>query len=68
VVSRSSHMHGDWPLVRALIAPGMWLERLTTAEPAPDQIEVAQAAMQAALEAEEEEAGSPSTTLGTGGE
>ena len=67
-LTRLAGKHGDWPLVRALIAPGMWLERLTTAEPAPDQIEVAQAAMQAALEAEEEEAGSPSTTLGTGGE
>jgi len=51
-LTRLAGRYGDALIVRALIAPGMWLERLTTAEPTPDQIEVAQAAMQAALDAE----------------
>lgn len=51
-LTRLAGSHGDSLIVRALIAPGMWLERLTTAEPGPDQIEVAQRAMEAALEAE----------------
>jgi uncharacterized protein YqhQ len=57
-LTRLAGKYGDSLAVRALIAPGMWLERLTTAEPTPDQIEVAQAAMQAALEAEGVEGGS----------
>lgn len=51
-LTRLAGRHGDSLIVRALIAPGMWLERLTTAEPTPDQIEVAQRAMRGALEAE----------------
>jgi uncharacterized protein YqhQ len=51
-LTRLAGKYGNTLIVRALIAPGMWLERLTTAEPTPDQVEVAQAAMQAALDAE----------------
>ncbi|UCH33686.1 MAG: DUF1385 domain-containing protein [Armatimonadota bacterium] len=51
-LTRLAGRYGDSLIVRALIAPGMWLERLTTAEPTADQIEVAQRAMQAALDAE----------------
>jgi len=51
-LTRLAGRYGDSLIVRALIAPGMWLERLTTAEPTPDQIEVAQQAMRGALEAE----------------
>ncbi|HUT75260.1 MAG TPA: DUF1385 domain-containing protein [Armatimonadota bacterium] len=51
-LTRLAGRHGDSLVVRALIAPGMWLERLTTAEPTPDQIEVARRAMEAALQAE----------------
>jgi uncharacterized protein YqhQ len=29
------------PVMRALMAPGLWLQRITTKQPAPDQIEVA---------------------------
>jgi uncharacterized protein YqhQ len=53
-MTRLAGRYGDSLIVRALIAPGMWLERLTTAEPTPDQIEVARRAMEAALEAEGE--------------
>jgi uncharacterized protein YqhQ len=51
-LTRLAGRYGDALIVRALIAPGMWLERLTTAEPTSDQVEVAQRAMEAALAAE----------------
>lgn len=38
---------GRW--IRAISAPGMWLQRLTTAEPSDDQLEVALAALRACL-------------------
>ena len=40
-------------LVKFLIAPNLWLQRLTTREPSEGQIEVALAALQGVLEAEE---------------
>ncbi len=39
-------------LSRALAAPGMWLQKLTTNRPDPDQIEVAIASMMTALDEE----------------
>jgi uncharacterized protein YqhQ len=42
--------HGDNPLVKLLIAPGLALQRLTTREPDDSQIEVAIKSMQVALE------------------
>ena len=38
--------------VRALIQPGLWLQRLTAREPSPDQIEVALRALKEVLELE----------------
>ena len=37
-------------LLRALVAPGMWLQKITTREPTPDQVEVAIRALHGALE------------------
>lgn len=37
------------PLTRVLIKPGLWLQRITTQEPADDQIEVALVALRCAL-------------------
>jgi uncharacterized protein YqhQ len=37
------------PLVRILMAPGLWLQRLTTREPSDDQIEVALRALEEAV-------------------
>jgi uncharacterized protein YqhQ len=37
-------------LLRFLVAPGMWLQRITTRPPTPDQIEVAISALDGALE------------------
>ncbi|MDP9022147.1 MAG: DUF1385 domain-containing protein [Actinomycetota bacterium] len=37
------------PLVRALMLPGLWLQRITTRQPTPDQIEVAIRAFEAVV-------------------
>ena len=42
--------HKSSRLLGALVAPGMWLQRITTREPAPDQVEVAIRALDGALE------------------
>lgn len=39
----------DNAITRVLIKPGLWLQKITTKEPTPDQLEVAIAAMEAAL-------------------
>lgn len=41
--------HETAPLVRALVAPGLLLQRLTTRQPSPDMIEVAVASLEEAL-------------------
>ena len=45
------------PLCRALIAPGMWLQKLTTGQPDDGQVEVAISAFKAVLEEGEQIAG-----------
>ncbi len=47
--------HQDNPVVRFLIAPGLWVQKLTTRHPDADQIEVAILALQRVLEAERRE-------------
>ena len=42
--------HKSSRLLGALVAPGMWLQRITTRQPTPDQVEVARKALEAALE------------------
>jgi len=42
--------HPDNRLVRATLAPGLWLQRMTTSEPDDSQIEVALAALNKAVE------------------
>jgi len=46
---RFSSKHVEHPLLRLVIAPGLWLQKITTREPADDQIEVALAALREAL-------------------
>lgn len=43
----------DNPVLRTLLLPGMWLQKLTTREPSDDQIEVALVALKKTLEKEE---------------
>jgi uncharacterized protein YqhQ len=40
-----ARFHGS-PIMRALMAPGLWLQKITTKPPSPDQIEVAIAAFE----------------------
>jgi uncharacterized protein YqhQ len=47
------------PVTRLLIKPGLWLQRITTKEPADDQIEVALVALRRALGQETEVSYSP---------
>lgn len=49
--------HCKHPLVRPFIAPGMWLQKLTTKEPDDSQIEVALVSLKAALDMELPEEG-----------
>ncbi|MEX0835076.1 MAG: DUF1385 domain-containing protein, partial [Nitriliruptor sp.] len=44
--------HGDHPLVRGLMAPGLWLQRITTRPPSVDQIEVAIRSFEAVVPAD----------------
>jgi uncharacterized protein YqhQ len=48
-VQRLAARHPGNLLVRALIAPGMWMQRLTTSEPGPKELEVALAALRKAV-------------------
>ena len=47
--------HTNNPLVKVIIAPGLWLQSMTTREPDDGQIEVAIAALNLVLEAEQAE-------------
>jgi uncharacterized protein YqhQ len=52
-VIRFAARHMQWRWVRILMKPGLALQRLTTREPALDQVEVAVASLRAALTAEQ---------------
>jgi uncharacterized protein YqhQ len=47
---RFSAAHADSPLGRLAVAPGLWLQRVTTREPDDSQLEVALAALRHALD------------------
>jgi uncharacterized protein YqhQ len=55
--------HADRPWARALSAPGVWLQGITTKEPSDDQIEVAIAALKA-VRIESDDAGEAQVTPG----
>ena len=55
--------HADNPVVRALAAPGLWLQSLTTREPDDSQLEVALSALGKVVELDQaEEIAQPSTS------
>jgi uncharacterized protein YqhQ len=58
-VLRLGARHPGSRLIRALMVPGLWLQRITTRPPEPDMIEVAIASFQEVLRREAERAGSP---------
>jgi uncharacterized protein YqhQ len=51
-VIRLAARYGDNPVVHAILAPGLWLQRLTTREPTLDQVAVAIASLERVLELE----------------
>ena len=51
-----SARHADTMIGRLVVAPGLWLQRITTKEPDDSQLEVALAALCSALELEPDEA------------
>lgn len=48
-VIRFSAKHAETRIGKAVVAPGLWLQKITTKEPDPDQIEVAVVALLSAL-------------------
>ncbi len=54
-VIRYAGKHQDNRALMTLLAPGMWLQRLTTREPSDDQVEVSIRALQRVLEREQAE-------------
>ncbi len=51
-IIRFSGVHQTWPIARAMAAPGLLLQRLTTRQPDDGQIEVAITAMELAIAAD----------------
>jgi uncharacterized protein YqhQ len=51
-VIRFAGKHSTNPFLHALLAPGLWLQRLTTREPTLDQIEVSIRALREVLRLE----------------
>ena len=49
---RFAGKHQDNPILMALLAPGLWLQRLTTREPSLDQLEVSIRALKDVLRRE----------------
>jgi uncharacterized protein YqhQ len=54
-VIRYAGMHQSNRVLMTLLAPGLWLQRLTTREPSDDQVEVSIVALQRVLEREQAE-------------
>ena len=54
-VIRFAGKHSDNRLLMAMLAPGMWLQRLTTRQPDDDQVEVSIRALERVLEREQAE-------------
>ncbi len=58
-VIRLAGRFGTNPAVRVVLAPGLWLQRLTTRVPTADQLEVSIDALREVLRLEEERGGTP---------
>jgi len=54
--------HIESRLVRAFLAPGLWLQRLTTREPDDSQLEVALSALRKAVEIDQLEEAEPAAS------
>jgi len=54
-VIRYAGKHQDNRFLMTMLAPGMWLQRLTTREPSDDQVEVSIRALRRVLERDQAE-------------
>ena len=61
---RFAGRHADNVALRAVLAPGLWFQRLTTRECTPEQCEVAIASLERVLEHEQERAGAATGARG----
>lgn len=66
-VMRFSARHQRHPFFRILVAPGLWLQRLTTREPEEPMLEVAIAALRKVLDAEEQTRNGAEASAGPAG-
>jgi uncharacterized protein YqhQ len=51
-VIRFAGRHRESALLRAVLAPGLWMQKITTRQPSPEQVEVAKAALESVFDAE----------------
>jgi len=51
-VIRFAGRHRESATLRAVLAPGLWLQKITTRQPSPDQVEVAKVALESVFDAE----------------
>ena len=51
-VTRFAGRHRKSALLRALLSPGLWMQKITTRQPSPDQVEVAKTALESVFDAE----------------
>jgi uncharacterized protein YqhQ len=51
-IIRFAGRHAQNPILRGVLAPGLWLQRLTTREPSLDQVEVSIRALREVLRLE----------------
>lgn len=58
-IIRLAGRHKHSPLLSVLVAPGMWLQRITTQPPTPEMVEVAVQALEGALELDGEKVPAP---------
>ncbi len=61
-VNRFAAAHPDQTWVQLFVAPGRWMQKLTTREPTDDQLEIALTALRAALAADARHADAPPAT------
>ncbi|MGA7160754.1 MAG: DUF1385 domain-containing protein [Bacteroidota bacterium] len=65
-VLKYSAKHAATPIGRILVAPGLWLQKITTQEPDETQMEVSLCAIKAALHMDETQAGAYVSSLAAG--
>jgi len=55
-IIRFAGRHRESAFLRGILAPGLWLQKITTRQPSPDQVEVAKVALESVLDVEKRHA------------